>query len=195
MASAKVLQFARNAAAGRVLGRGVASDVQVDVAGLGALMREMEALPEALQKKAVWAALGGAGAIVKRAAVALAPELQQDTPTRRRGTVKRAIRVSRSRINRGQRGLYEVIVRVKLLKAKQIASFKSRTGKSGAANPDDPYYWWFLEFGTSKMSKRPFLRPAFDSTKREQLEWMRRRMKAAIEREARRIALELPKAA
>lgn len=27
----------------------------------------------------------------------------------------------------------------------------------GAKNPFDPYYWKFLEFGTKKMAKRPFL--------------------------------------
>ena len=46
-----------------------------------------------------------------------------------------------------------------------MRKFKKGAGKSGAANPDDPFYWRFVEFGTSKMAARPFLRPAFESRK------------------------------
>ncbi len=29
----------------------------------------------------------------------------------------------------------------------------------------DAYYWYLVEFGTSKMSARPFMRPAFEAKK------------------------------
>ena len=40
-------------------------------------------------------------------------------------------------------------------------------GKNSSANPDDPYYWRFVEFGTSKMPAKPFLRPAFTAKKEQ----------------------------
>lgn len=39
-----------------------------------------------------------------------------------------------------------------------------RIGKSFALR-GDAYYWWFVEFGTEKMTAHPFLRPAFESGK------------------------------
>ena len=36
-------------------------------------------------------------------------------------------------------------------------------GKAGAKNPNDPFYWRFQEFGTTKMKARPFLSPAAES--------------------------------
>lgn len=52
-----------------------------------------------------------------------------------------------------------VIVGVRKLTKKQLA--KAREKREGAS---DPFYWRFVEFGTSKMRARPFLRPAFENT-------------------------------
>ena len=37
-----------------------------------------------------------------------------------------------------------------------------KKGKKGK-HKSTPFYWYFLEHGTSKMSAQPFVRPAFDS--------------------------------
>ena len=34
----------------------------------------------------------------------------------------------------------------------------------------NPNYWWLVEFGTSKMAARPFMRPAFETKKTQALE-------------------------
>lgn len=198
--TARLLQFAAQALSGRVVGRSAGSDVEVRVAGLGELLRGLAQLPQHLEKRVIYAALGGAARIVRNRAIELAPELDANHPTVRRGvrkpgTMKRAIRASRSKINKGQRGLYEMIVRVKPLKAAQRKKFKQATGKAGRDNPDDPYYWWWVEFGTSKMPARPFLRPAFRTTKAEQLAAIRKRMAAGIALQARKIAAEVNRAA
>lgn len=39
--------------------------------------------------------------------------------------------------------------------------------KMKAASPNNAFYWRFLEEGTSKMSAKPFVRPAFDSKQEE----------------------------
>ena len=38
----------------------------------------------------------------------------------------------------------------------------AQQGKGGGGNGGDTYYWRFLEFGTSNMAARPFLRPAME---------------------------------
>lgn len=40
---------------------------------------------------------------------------------------------------------------------------KNRTGKAYAVTA--AFYWRFIEFGTSKMAARPFMRPAFEASK------------------------------
>lgn len=185
---------------GVVLGRSANSNSEVRIAGLKELLQGLASLPAELGKGAIYSALGGAGSVVRKEAMARVPVLSASDPAvlagrRKPETLKRAIRVSRSRINKGQRGLWEVIVRVKPLKGKAIANFKSTTGKKSSQNPDDPYYWWWVEFGTSKMAARPFLRPAFEQTKDAQLAAMRKRMKAGLDRAARKIEQQVRRAA
>ena len=191
--SGKVLQFASNGLAGVIAGRSSASNTEVKIAGLKELVAALNQMPAEIERKAVYAALGGAARIVRDAAIANAPEISDSDPkvtagTRKKGTIKRAIRASRSKINKGQKGLYEMIVRVKPLKARARKAFKQTTGKMGKDNPDDPFYWWWVEFGTSKMSARPFLRPAFTTTKEAQLLAIRKRMAASMAAYARKVS-------
>ena len=55
-------------------------------------------------------------------------------------------------------------IRVKKPKGKKTKAIKSRGKKkrSTKAVYDAPYYWWFVEFGTSKHPAAPFMRPAWD---------------------------------
>lgn len=185
---------------GRILRRSSASDTEVHIAGMRELLQGLSDLPLELGKGAIYQALGGAARIVRDEARARAPVISASDPKviggeRQPGTIRRAIRSSRSKINKGQRGLWEVIVRVKPLKAKQKRAFKASSGKAGRMNPDDPFYWWWLEFGTAKMSARPFLRPAFESTKSQQLAAMRERMRRGIDKAAAKIRAEVNRAA
>jgi HK97 gp10 family phage protein len=159
----------------------------VEVRGLKELMAGLQALPADLSKNAAFQGLNAAARVVREEAKRRAPVLKGVARGRKPGTLRAAIRASRSRNSKPAQGWHEVIVRVKPLKARQVAKFKKATGLKSADNPDDPYYWWWVEFGTQKMAARPFLRPGFESTKSQQLEALRRRLRARIQAYAAKV--------
>jgi HK97 gp10 family phage protein len=166
----------------------------VEVRGLKKLLAGLQALPADLSKNAAFQGLNAAARLVRDEARRLRDEAKARAPSRKRvarnrkpGTLRAAIRVSRSRNSKPAQGWHEVIVRVKRLKAHQVAKFKKATGLKSADNPDDPYYWWWVEFGTQKMAARPFLRPGFESTKSQQLEALRKRLRARIQAYAAKV--------
>ena len=146
------------------------------VRGLRELQAAMRELPKNLDRRILNAALmGGARLMVNHAKASV----RVDTGTLRRNIRARPVRpVSHSAT---------VIVGVRKLSKKQIAAFKKKTGKSGSANPSDPYYWRFVEFGTSKMSARPFLRPAFETKKYEAVAVIKTAIGKRIEVEAEKL--------
>ena len=76
------------------------------------------------------------------------------------------------------------MIRVKGLTAKQRGAFKAKNASSGAYNPKDPFYWRFVEFGTSKMPAKPFMRPAFEQSKEKAETEIIKTLKDGIESEA-----------
>jgi HK97 gp10 family phage protein len=52
---------------------------------------------------------------------------------------------------------------------------KNRVGKSYDTD-GDAFYWRFLEFGTSKMAARPFMRPAYEARRARAIDVMRARL-------------------
>lgn len=52
--------------------------------------------------------------------------------------------------------------------------------KKNAKRQDDPFYWFFHEFGTSKMAARPFIRPAFEESKERVIEVMTDKVREGI---------------
>ena len=54
--------------------------------------------------------------------------------------------------------------------------------KKNAKRQDDPFYWWFHEFGTSKMPARPFLTPAFEESREKVLQVMTEKVREGLEK-------------
>lgn len=138
------------------------ASVTVKIDGLNKLGKAMQDLGRKTSNRIAVKAMRQGGAIVRETARAKAPILKEKVPHRKAGTLKKAIR-SRTKIKRN--GKTETIIWVKGLSKKQIGAFKDKSGKSGRANPNDPYYWRFVEFGTSKMAAKPFMLPAFEHSK------------------------------
>ena len=134
----------------------MADEVLIRLDGVDELKRALQGMPAKIRAKAVRAALRKAAAVIRQDAKARAPVLQKRAPFRTPGTVKRRISLRNSKFAK-QAGDEGVFVGVKPLRGKTDTR---RYGKASAKNPNDPYYWHFLEFGTKKMAARPFLGPA-----------------------------------
>ncbi len=126
--------------------------ITAELHGVDELKRALEQVPAKLKRKGLLKGLRLAGNIVRDAARRAAPLLQEPTPYRKRGTVRRAIVVRTSKFAR-QAGDLGVFVGVRPLRGART----KKLGAAGAKNPNDPFYWQFLEFGTKKMAKRPML--------------------------------------
>ncbi len=130
----------------------MAGDV-VRIEGLDNLKRKLAEVPKAMRKRVLRNALAAGAREVRDVAKRNAPVLTLGTslkaPYRKPGTVKQAIRVRTSKADR-RAGDVGVFVNVRPAKA----------GQRGAKNPNDPFYWRFLEFGTKKMPAKPFLQRA-----------------------------------
>ena len=125
----------------------------VRIHGLDEFKRKLSEVPKAMRKRVLRNALAAGAREVRDVAKRNAPVLTLGTslkaPYRKPGTVKQAIRVRTSKADR-RAGDVGVFVNVRPAKA----------GQRGAKNPNDPFYWRFLEFGTKKMTARPFLQRA-----------------------------------
>ena len=118
------------------------NDVTVKVEGLADLKRALADVPNKIRKGALKRALRLAGNTVRDAARAGAPVLQTSARHSKPGTVKRNIVVRDSKFA-SRAGDVGVFVSVKPLRGKA----QIKQGRAGAKNPNDPYYWWWQEFG------------------------------------------------
>jgi HK97 gp10 family phage protein len=122
--------------------------IEVKVEGMEALKREFAKLPQELHAKALRLAVNAAAGVVRKQAMTTAP-----VDTR---VLRKAIYQTRSRSESSA--------------SQETAIVGIRFGKKYRRRGMDAWYWKFIEFGTSKLSARPFLRPAFESTKSKQVD-------------------------
>lgn len=115
------------------------------VAALRALPREFSGTNGGPIRGALYAAAN----LIKKAAQARAPV---DT-----GNLKAQVYVYRDRAPVGANERFMVTVRTGRKKGRILQLLR--------VSRKDAYYWFMVEFGTSKMSAQPFMRPAFEETK------------------------------
>lgn len=147
---------------------------EVKVEGFKELADKLRATTPALRKRVLRNALAAGARVVRDEAKRNAPVLSgsMKAPYRQPGTVRNAIRVRTSKVARraGDVGVFVNVVPAKGAKYKTTTTrlfgikLKQRSlvraSQRGAKSPTDPFYWRFLEFGTSKMRARSFLQPA-----------------------------------
>lgn len=130
----------------------MADSVKVTVNGIDELKRALAALPGKLRRKVLVKALRAGAKEVQKSARAAVPVLATPNAYRTKGLLKRKISV---RVSKESRRAGDVGVFVNVKPAAKSAR--------GATNRLDPYYWRFVEFGTKKMTARPFMAPAADA--------------------------------
>lgn len=128
----------------------------ISIVGMGDLQADFERLAKSVGNKIVRDAVM-AGARVARDKTRQAAKV-------RTGKLKKNIEATRVKQTETP-GAATAGVRVKSPKGKTTKARK-RPGKKGQttkAEYEAPFYWRFLEHGTSKMAATPFIRPTWDS--------------------------------
>lgn len=141
----------------------------VEIKGLRELERNINELAEQVRERGVKRMVSAAAVPIRDDARRRAPVLKTPDYRRKPGTLRNSIQIWRKR-DTPYAATYFVGVRG--LSRRAIRLFKqtnSRPGRAARAhdNPDDPFYWRFVELGTSRRSAQPFLRPAFEGKKRD----------------------------
>lgn len=133
-----------------------------DVVGFQELDRALKQLPKNIEQK-VLRNIAGAGVR------ALAKQTKANAPVET-GKLRKNITTKTTRAKMGKATGYVVI----------------RT-QGKAADAKNAFYWRFVEFGTSKMSARPFIRPALDQASGRALDQARKAGIRGVEREATKL--------
>lgn len=147
------------------------------VAGLRELQQALAQLPIRVARNALRGAVNAGATVIRREAVQRAPV--------RTGKMRRAIYQKHAPEKSGlMQATY--LVGVRSGKAERAVTKRVRRGgKVLTVTLDrDAYYWRFLEFGTSKMAARPFLRPAFEVKKYDAVARIKEYLATRIEVEA-----------
>lgn len=161
--------------------------MSVRIEGLDELRVALQELPVKLQEKTLAAAVVKGARVVLARARKLVPVMDASDATpallkrRTPGLLRRMLRVTRG-VRRNTEAAAFVSVRRPSTKA--VMRFKRETGRKSAENPNDPFYWSILEFGKSTRTARPFIRPAFEQTKREAAEAIKEALRRGIEKAA-----------
>jgi HK97 gp10 family phage protein len=154
----------------------------VNITGLKELQQALNQLPLEIQKRPLRSAVSAGAKVIVDEAKRLAP--QGET-----GNLRKALYRYRSR-SQSSRGQETFLVGVRKGKKNYVDSAKNRrlnrVGKKYTVE-GEAYYWRFIEFGTSKMPARPFLRPAFESKKNQAVETIKNRLAVAIENTAKKM--------
>jgi HK97 gp10 family phage protein len=139
--------------------------IEAKVRGIADYKAALLGVVPKLRKRAVLDALKAGARIVQKEARRNTPVLARATRTRTPGTLQRAISVRLSKVAR-QQGNIGVFVNVRPLPGNKyrnvrVGSTRARIlvkrSQRGANNPNDPFYWRFVNFRTSKFRGVGFL--------------------------------------
>jgi len=147
------------------------------VTGLRELEAALKSLPDRIARNVLRGAVAAGAAVVRKEARDLAPKSEGPQPEGHvSGTLKRAI--------------YQKQIRERSSLLQQtffVGVRRGRSAKSSAKGVIDAWYAHFVEFGTSKMSARPFMRPAFEGKKRSAVDAIRAYLLSRIPNEIKKL--------
>ena len=152
------------------------NDVRID--GLQELARALRELPQRVARNGLRASVYAGAKVIRdeaklKAPMATAPLGPNQPPP---GTLKRSIIMKQvPELSGDKKQTFFVTVR-------QGKKYRKQ-GKKGNLS-QDAWYWRFVEFGTVKMSAKPFLRPAFEGKKMEAVDAIKQRLAERVEQAA-----------
>lgn len=131
-------------------------DIEFQLQGLDGVLKRLKALPKKVERKLLRRAVRKGATIIRDAARQNARAV--DDPSTPESIEKNIVVQESSRLGRSEGG---VAMRVGVRGGARAPANGDGDGK---ANPGgDTFYWRFIEFGTSKMQARPFMRPAMEN--------------------------------
>ncbi|BAP44763.1 HK97 family phage protein [Pseudomonas sp. StFLB209] len=133
------------------------AEISMNILGLGDLQADFERLAKATGERVLRDAVMAGARVVRDKARTSAP-----VRTRK---LKKNIIASRAGQAHNQ-GAATAGIRVRRPTGKTTRALKrgSKPGKRLRTEYASPFYWKFLELGTSKLRARPFIRPAWDGS-------------------------------
>jgi len=154
------------------------ADVTVQFEGFAELAKALHELPERVARNGLRAAVNAGANVIKKEAISKAPELT--------GALKANLYQKQIREKSGPvRQTFYVGVKNGVAKYAKTAANR-RAGKVGVyKNAGSTFYWRFIEFGTSKMPAKPFLRPAFEGQKENAVKAIGAKLDERIQKHAR----------
>lgn len=147
----------------------------VKLTGLTETLEKLKSIPRLVKIKGVGPLRGATHA----AARAIANVAQMNAPVDT-GNMRAQVYVFRDTQAGDHTERYSVSVRTGRKKGKRLALLK--IGRR------DAYYWFMVEFGTSKMHAQPFMRPAFEGTKEAAVKLFEAQFRAGVDKIAARLA-------
>lgn len=140
----------------------------MQLTGFTELAYALRKLPERVAKNALRSAVNAGAAEIRKAARAAAPV---DSGLLKKNIYQKQIREASS----NQRQTYFVGVR------------SGKGANKDGTKKELPFYWRFMEFGTSKRPAAPFLRPAFEKEKENAIKAIGQKLDERIQKYAREL--------
>lgn len=154
------------------------ANVTVEIEGLKELQAKLLELPQKVAKNALRSAVNAGASVIRKEAKQRAPQYTGKVSAGHPppGTLKRSVisKYIRELSNNFQSTFFVTVRKGKKYRGQ---------GKKGDKS-QDAYYAYFVEYGTSKMTAKPFLRPAFEAKKEEALQAMVSKLKERLDEEA-----------
>lgn len=144
----------------------------ISITGLSDLEKKLADFPDKIARNILSGAIRAGAVVIQKEARQLAPK--SDAP-HKLGKGSKAVEI--------QPGTLKKSIKVRLAPRKS----RERPIEYWVYVSKKTWYWKFVEFGTSKMSQKPFMRPAFDAQKIAATEAIRAYLAARIEKEATKI--------
>ncbi len=154
------------------------------IEGLSELGKALRELPVRVARNGLRVSVYAGAKVVRDEARARAPKAAQSLGPNQPppGTLKRSVIMKHiPELSTLTRQTFFVTVRHGKKYRKQ--------GKKGNLS-QDAWYWRFVEFGTRKMSARPFLRPTLEAKRREAVQAIKERLQQRVALEAKNFRIK-----